>query len=698
MDNNNLDLDEAQGNANAQEQDENVHIHTAVLWDGTVQAPTAAVAKEIHKSTLADQRAHAQRLFEFLEREGDGTYLALNEPHNPPMVALYQLPTQKMVRLFYLPGIGTTGPLQPDNGLNDKVLALTMDGSANTGPPTTVILPKNVLTRHQVPAMSLNQFKTKITEDGVNYTYPLLRRNQVNGNTVNIFKIAPIPAYLVYDGFTKDLDAAELLERVLGSADTTTTLFDHLKKFLCAVLTSQNVQDNKPHIPMEDSLTAISNPAKVWAQQKFKLHFPQLAQKDTTPIGADGTDTSAIIAQLLDHLAATNRRNNPSKVINLEDEEKKEDSSLKLSQMESRQMLQMCGFEATSSPTLLPSWLRKCHEANMTKSMKMQVVQNLLNPSDGYFDDAEVPLTSTILQMIVDRHWHGKDGLRPSYTTAMDGLSPFSMKSRSDDEIALINHEFSLKEEATNKSIDDLRAQRAKVVPEVPTSHTELLRWLKRYGNLLYFVFGANCPLFHSLEVVIRELSRCSLSARQRMSKENMVALLWIVLLQSRDFAQGNINIRAEFTTMVKMIQTKNLNFVHWECPIDRFIMPKSEKDKKRPAEPLGNDTRKEPPLKQPRLEAPWHPLLKQCLETPVQQHTVNSNPPRWGRILEYCGLNKIPGMNNTDACIPFMAIHQCRWGKHCRRKHVTASEAQATQLKSALNKFITEPDGFSQG
>ena len=49
--------------------------------------------------------------------------------------------------------------------------------------------------------------------------------------------------------------------------------------------------------------------------------------------------------------------------------------------------------------------------------------------ANTYFDDADVPLTSQILKMVMKRAWTGKDGNinRPSLMHTMDGLSQFTM-------------------------------------------------------------------------------------------------------------------------------------------------------------------------------------------------------------------------------------------------------------------------------
>lgn len=60
--------------------------------------------------------------------------------------------------------------------------------------------------------MTMTQFHQKLREkDGVVYNWPLIMQTNVN-TTKEIMQIAPIPAYLVYDGLHADIDAANIIE------------------------------------------------------------------------------------------------------------------------------------------------------------------------------------------------------------------------------------------------------------------------------------------------------------------------------------------------------------------------------------------------------------------------------------------------------------------------------------------------------
>ena len=69
-----------------------------------------------------------------------------------------------------------------------------------------------------------------------------------------IMQIAPIPAFLVLDGFTHDLDAAEAYERILCLDNHTGDAMTHTENFLLSCLTSHNQGDPCPQLAQETLL------------------------------------------------------------------------------------------------------------------------------------------------------------------------------------------------------------------------------------------------------------------------------------------------------------------------------------------------------------------------------------------------------------------------------------------------------------
>ena len=201
-------------------------------------------------------------------------------------------------------------------------------------------------------------------------------------------------------------------------------------------------------------------------------------------------------------------------------------------------LLQICGNSSTVTLADLPAWFQDCADKGTTDPYRQMIVQRYVM-ENTYFDDADVLLTSQLLKMVMKRAWTGKDGNinRPSLLHAMDGLSPFTMLYLNGDQVALLNDEQDLLNTASLVSISDLRVQRNKIKISIPAKADEFTVMLKRYANLLYAVFKETCPLFKVLLEVIRALREFSREARKRMTMSTKGSILWIVLLQSRQFA-----------------------------------------------------------------------------------------------------------------------------------------------------------------
>ena len=230
----------------------------------------------------------------------------------------------------------------------------------------------------------------------------------------------------------------------------------------------------------------------------------------------------------------------------------------------------MCGTSSTGTLADLPAWLQDCTDKGMTDPYRHMIIQKYVM-ANMYFDDADVPLTSQILKMVMKQAWTGKYGniYHSSLLHTMDGLLPFTMLDLNEDQVALLNDDQDLLNMASLVSISDLRVQRNKIKISIPAEADELMVMLKRYANLLYTVFTETCPLFNALLEVIRALREFSREARKRMTMSTKESILWIVLLKSRQFALGEVNLLCEFTTMHEDLHTKRASILHSEMPMN---------------------------------------------------------------------------------------------------------------------------------
>ena len=90
---------------------------------------------------------------------------------------------------------------------------------------------------------------------------------------------------------------------------------------------------------------------------------------------------------------------------------------------------------------------------------------------------------------------------------------------------------------------------------------------LKRYANLLYALFSEDCPMFNAIVAIIRVLNDLSCKARRRMSAATKGSILWILLLQLRQFALGEVNLLCKFTTMHEDLCAKCTSILHSKMP-----------------------------------------------------------------------------------------------------------------------------------
>ena len=255
-----------------------------------------------------------------------------------------------------------------------------------------------------------------------------------------------------------------------------------------------------------------------------------------------------------------------------------------------------------------------------------------------FFEDADVPMKYQLLKMIMKQSCNGKDGNinRLSLVHAMDGMSPFTMLDLNEDEVALLNDEQDLLNTASLVSVEDLRLQRRKLKICIPLEADDFMLMLKRYGNLLYAVFPDTCPLFKALIKGIRALRKYSREARKSTTLPTKGSILWIVLLQSRQFSLGEVNMLCEFTTMHEDLLAKKASTINREMPSELqtnsgTTLPPPERIKNLPHKP---DIDVDATTKRQRVTNSnnWHPQLMSALKRPPQ----TSGSPTFTKIMNF--------------------------------------------------------------
>jgi len=380
------------------------------------------------------------------------------------------------------------GDLSPING---KLLFLQGYGRSELGPPQSVCLPVTVPVLEDRVVMTDIQFKVALTTKGERYTYSILPRNQVT-ESERMLQFAPIPAYLIYDGFETDLDTALVYEQIICHCTGGNDIVIHLKHFLRSCDTAHNTGDANPCVDTAVLSSAPLTHVRMWAKEKITICFPTLCTAPTPLVSmpdCSSTKIERLLTQVLVKIAGSS-----FSVLDLTSKppapEKKSNSKISMSSSELRDTLIMCGKCSSGDTSLLPVWIQDCALKGTSEAYKLAIICKWIMMND-YYNDATVPLTAPLIKMVQKRMWVGKEGntSRQSIIHAIDGLSSFFMLDFLENEVASINDEEDLLNQASLVSVKYLRLFRRRIIFSVPELAEEFMLVLKRYANLLFVVF-----------------------------------------------------------------------------------------------------------------------------------------------------------------------------------------------------------------
>jgi hypothetical protein len=651
------------------------------IWDGTLPAATGDIAKEFHKLTTDDQTNLATTVYDFLQ-DNTNDITKLNAEHRLFSIII-NVPQTNLLKVAYGLAYGTSG-IGEASPLDSKILMLTGEGNQSVGCPTAIELPNSIRTIQQMKCPTDTQVQTAL---GTNKTsWHRFRTNNIDDETVvDIMQLAPIPTFLIYDGFNKDISAEKLYERILSIANQNNDMIIHCKKFLRACMVLRNQPDSKPHTAPSHFMATPSPALRKWAKTKFTTMFPMFnpqPQVHNQPNQGITPELAALIARL-----APPQTRTPA----VEETVQKPEDKLGMSTTELANTLKMCGLQS-GEESLLPAWFEKVNEKGQNDNTRNQIIINTLK--NIMFDDAEIPITAPLLVMIRKRKWLSDDPVA-TYRTAAKGLSVFAVGTLTEDEVAIINDTMEALEQATTttaKEYKDVTSIKAKV----PKEAHDFLLLLKTFANLLYALFGSSCPLYIQVRAIIRSFTTYSRTAMKALSMAAKAAVLWILLLQTRHFAAGNQTTLAEFRNMADKVTAKDSNITHAEVPA-AFLIDDDKRKRKRedapaednrtPVTPKGND-QGNPVTPSPDRKVRVHPLIKEKIIDNVVKQNPNT-PIR--KICRFANTELSKLSKDPSKCVLGM-LGSCR-SRFCRRKHVAATDEEAKHMVMLLEKAILNPD-----
>ena len=141
--------------------------------------------------------------------------------------------------------------------------------------------------------------------------------------------------------------------------------------------------------------------------------------------------------------------------------------------------------------------------------------------------------------------------------------------------------------------------------------------------------------MFKLLREVVRTLRGISREARKLMNMATRGSILWIILLQSLQFALGEVYVLCEFTTMHGDLREKRATIHHSEMPLELLTNSTDTPSTPTTRTPEIQVLDVDKIHKKPRVVKPkhWHPKLKSALEGPLREE----GNPSFTKIMNYC-------------------------------------------------------------
>ena len=676
---------------------------------GTLPAAQGTIAETFATIPMDAQRKAAEDLHSFLWTSNGGDMLRLNLGQTL-LTCLVAIPATGMVKIVYGLGVGSAG-IGEANPLEGKMLMLYGEGDKAIGPPEILVLGSESNQRITVNDPSDTEVQERLTAKGKTFGRYLIAPRNVT-SSAEILRIAAIPAYLVYDGFTNDLHAAEVYERVLQCTHTSPML-EHAKSFLRSILVGPlRNEDQKPFVPQDQWNQMAPVAAKRWRVEKLKALFP-LVFGDTptsTPTPSQPTQPLPNETSLFHSFFAEWQKSQKAAQSQPDEEKKEESTTLKASEFEKNIIKTLCGLPKEADETMLPKWYVDLFNKNQDDKDRDHIVANVLNGTLR-FEDAEIPVYPELKKIILKRNWVGGEaGGNPKFAYACYGLTPFAMMDLSEDQIAQMEFDQQFIQDSSTVTPADLRSSKQKLVAVVPASGTKWKNMLLKFTNLLFVLFKGECPLYMKMLDIAKALRKYPEDVLDALPMHAKASVLWIIHLQARHFAQGKMDpahtssmCLPAFQLMYNQICSTAVHVVSiagLPAKLEASNTPPTKKgnlDETGHKQHTDNDTKKHKGNEKEKVEKPWNATLKAALEGPLKQ----AGNPSLKDIARHCNLLRddiiIPNTAKED-CRQWLLFGKCRYGKKCRFNHNTATDEQAKAVIVKLEKFIAEPDTLKQG
>ncbi len=587
-------------------------------WDGNLPHPQGTIAQFVAANfSVREQQNLAQLAYEKIY---DSSWDAGDfQADTRPFTFLVALPGKKRgVRLMYGLGTADDAEIFPDSTIRTYTLALHGEHHPHQQ-PDVMTLDLALLAKEDYKAIDCVTMDTA----RLNTTDTFRRKSHFGSatnaqDTVTLPQAVPFPAYLMYDGFDKEIDAVVLYERALQALSERECYcrpaLDQVLEFLRATVTSTNKDQRS--IVMKPSRFIHKVPAEAykWRHLRVDAMFPDIsaleeprpntpprpqpsAQAPTaattaTPVTPARSEApSTIMSPPTGHVTVgaadlfrlfqqfqtqANNGSSTAPVANISSDSStaantSEDNSstLGLDELVYNKLLLQCGLTVSERDDI-PSLWSHLKRKGLSKTDKEDIIREALSTNLRY-RGRKIPLLPSVLSIFKDRSFGG-DYTSPSLILAAKGISPFSFPSLTEAQIEQhIEHGRAL-DDASTTTVGDVSKNKLKA--RAPDSFVGLINQLQTFVNALQCGFGELCPLMLAVDNVILSLEEFSDTERQTYNKKTFASILWIIMLQSREFARGHMksptDILPSFQQLVNNLTTR-VPIAHGGVPTDLY-------------------------------------------------------------------------------------------------------------------------------
>ena len=553
-------------------------------WDGQMPAPTGQVAKLFAKTPVDMQFAQVESLIRFNPDEKPTITIGdFSQEFTPFLVAV---PGRfRKVKVVYAMQSASIHDIFKDTEVEKKVLALTGELVPGVLIPNAMVFPPEITKARKTRVPEGQDFAKKRRDAMLTTKSTWFVKDKVD-RIGDIPPAIPVPAVLVYDAFDREIDAMIVYERLKAMPTQTIKKFTNTialtRNFLKAQTVAATKKSKQTYLDPEVFLATPPILVNEWKKEVLKHWFPtptstipspqqQNNAVQQIPVPSNATEaTTSIVVQAVhtyERMRAeeqtanghtTNSRFSANNVngqaTTTETEANKATCGLPVFGF--NRLLLLCGLVPGEEDQLPKIWPKLALQG-MTKSDKKSVIKLLLE-EEVWYKDAKVQSYTQLVTMIMKRDFE-EDTSMSSRKSAAKGLTIFAVPTMSDVEFDRLNEMAAAIEEATQTTVKDITS--ASFEAQSPKSYFQLVKLIKRFANLLFALFGAACPLFVELESLVGFLEEYGDTAINNMSTRTMASIAWIIHLQARYFAKGNMKaprpLLTAFVLMLSDIQTR---------------------------------------------------------------------------------------------------------------------------------------------